>query len=237
MAERPVFKVNETKDGLIVEEIIEFEYFSGFSKEQKQKSINSLHAAANIKDIYKILEVSTKSSTPIGVLLSAFNLSFLSSENKKIYLESAFQGSKIYENNDGPHTDLYDLSPSDVKKDARIDREKKIIGFKFNDVLWNTEPKTAFYDWLYLNALNYNIANSDNPIYKEVLNYNAFTDIEFNPKKSINCQARSCALYVSLVKKDLLDIALESEKAFLDIISQDSFYKHKTEKPVQGELF
>ena len=103
--------------------------------------------------------------------------------------------------------------------------------------MWNTEPKTAFYDWLYLNALNYNIANSDNPIYKEVLNYNAFTDIEFNPKKSINCQARSCALYVSLVKKDLLDIALESEKAFLDIISHDSFYKHKTEKPVQGELF
>ena len=67
MAERPVFKVDETKDGLIVEEIIEFEYFSGFSKEQKQKSINSLHAAANVKDIYKILEVSTKSSTPIGV--------------------------------------------------------------------------------------------------------------------------------------------------------------------------
>ena len=118
-------------------------------------------------------------------MLSAFNLSFLSSENKKIYLESAFQGSKIYENNDGPHTDLYDLSPSDVKKDARIDREKKIIGFKFNDVLWNTEPKTAFYDWLYLNALNYNIANSDNPIYKEVLNYNAFTDIEFNPKNQL----------------------------------------------------
>ena len=62
-------------------------------------------------------------------------------------------------------------------------------------------------------------------IYKKILNYTAFTDIEFNPKKSINCQARSCALYVSLVKNELLDIALESEEAFLEIISKDSFYK------------
>ena len=28
--------------------------------------------------------------------------------------------------------------------------------------------------------------------------YDAFTDIEFNPNKSINCQARSCALFLAL---------------------------------------
>ena len=32
----------------------------------------------------------------------------------------------------------------------------------------------------------------------ELLTYRAFTDIEFNPDKSFNCQARSCALLVSL---------------------------------------
>ena len=77
----------------------------------------------------------------------------------------------------------------------------------------------------------------NNTIYKKILNYTAFTDIEFNPKKSINCQARSCALYVSLVKNKLLDIALESEEVFLEIISKDSFYKiEKKEDPEQEEL-
>ncbi len=224
MAQRPVFSVDETNKGLITEKLIEFEYFTGFSRSQKEKSISSLHKAASHKGINSILEVSTKSSSPVGVLLSAFNLSFLSSENKQIFLESVFQGSKIYENNDGPHTDLYNLSPSDVKKDERIDRNKKIIGFQFNNIFWNTEPKTAFYDWLYLNALKFNIENSGNHAYKEVLNYSSFTDIEFNHKKSINCQARSCALYVSLYQKKLLDKALANKESFLEILSKDPFY-------------
>ena len=32
--------------------------------------------------------------------------------------------------------------------------------------------------------------------------YEAFTDIEFNPKKSFNCQAYSVALYKSLLKRN-----------------------------------
>ena len=30
--------------------------------------------------------------------------------------------------------------------------------------------------------------------------YNAFTDIEYNPKKSINCQAQALAIGISLIK-------------------------------------
>jgi len=230
MAQRPIFSIDETNKGLITEELVEFEYFTGFSRSQKEKSINSLHKAGSHKGINSILEVSTKSSSKVGVLLSAFNLSFLSSENKEIFLESVFQGSKIYENNDGPHTDLYNMSPSDVKKDTRIDRNKQIIGFQYNNILWGTEPKTAFYDWLYLNALKFNIENSGDNTYKEVLNYCSFTDIEFNHKKSINCQARSCALYVSLQQKNLLDKALANKESFLTILSRDPFYNIRNEK-------
>ena len=32
-----------------------------------------------------------------------------------------------------------------------------------------------------------------------------FTDIEFNPEKSLNCQAYSAALYSSMVKNKILD--------------------------------
>ncbi|WP_438829865.1 DarT1-associated NADAR antitoxin family protein, partial [Staphylococcus ureilyticus] len=45
---------------------------------------------------------------------------------------------------------------------------------------------------------------------KEILEYEAFTDIEFNPKRSFNCQAEACAIYVSLVKRKKLQEALKS---------------------------
>ena len=237
MAVRPVFVVDESKNSLIKEMNIEFEFHNGMAISQKQKSIRSLHEAAKDVGVENILEVSTKSETELGNRLSAFNLSYFSNQmNKRISLEAAFQGSKVFEK-DGPHTDLYTKEPFEIKKDERIDREKRIIGFEFEGIKWQTEPKTAFYDWIYLKAVKSNIEDLNNTIYEKILNYTAFTDIEFNPKKSINCQARSCALYVSLFKNELLDIALESEEAFLEIISKDSFYKiEKKEDSDQEEL-
>lgn len=233
MAKRPIFISDTSSEKYISEVEVEFEFYNGFSLDQKQKSIKSLHEAAKSNGINDLLEVSTKSPNELGNLLSAFNLSFLDKNNKIVYLESIFQGSKVFENDDGPHKDLYRLFPQDVKKDSRIDRNKKITKFEYEGQIWESEPKTAFYDWIYLNALKFNIDNSNNPIYKKILNFSAFTDIEFNPKKSINCQARSCALFVSLYKKNKLEIALESKESFLDIISIDNFYK---KKPTQGTL-
>lgn len=233
MAKRPIFISDTSSEKYITEVEVEFEFYNGFSLDQKQKSIKSLHEAAKNNGINDLLEVSTKSPNELGNLLSAFNLSFLDKNNKIVYLESIFQGSKVFENDDGPHKDLYRLFPQDVKKDSRIDRNKKITKFEYEGQIWESEPKTAFYDWIYLNALKFNIDNSNNPIYKKILNFSAFTDIEFNPKKSINCQARSCALFVSLYKKDKLEIALESKESFLDTISIDNFYK---KRPTQGTL-
>ena len=237
MAIRPVFVVDEGKDSLIKEENIEFDFHNGMAISQKQKSIRSLHEAAKDAGVENILEVSTKSETELGNRLSAFNLSYFSNQmNKRISLEAAFQGSKVFET-DGPHTDLYTKEPFEIKKDERISREKRIIGFEFEDIKWQTEPKTAFYDWIYLKAVKSNIEELNNTIFMQILDYTAFTDIEFNPKKSINCQARSCALYVSLARKELLDIALESKESFLDILSKDVFYQiEKTNYPTQGEL-
>ena len=62
-----------------------------------------------------------------------------------------------------------------------------------------TEPKTAFYDWLYLTALRQNPERA-----AVLLEYDGFTDIEFNPQKSLNCQAKAAALYVSLCRNGLL---------------------------------
>ena len=50
-----------------------------------------------------------------------------------------------------------------------------------------------------------NTALLENPALTEtVLSYNAFTDIEFNPQKSLNCQAAAAARFVSLHRLGLL---------------------------------
>ena len=113
-----------------------------------------------------------------------------------------------------------------------------ITGFDFQGELWDNEPKTAFYDWLYINAVNQKLDNDTEFLFENISGYTAFTDIEFNPKKSLNCQARSCAVFVSLVRKNLLSIALESRESFLDILSDDPFYKvDNAPGAEQGELF
>lgn len=54
--------------------------------------------------------------------------------------------------------------------------------------------KTAFYDWLYIRA-----AIDTIPHVQSLLgDYTGFTDIEFNPEKSLACQARSCAILRTL---------------------------------------
>jgi hypothetical protein len=49
--------------------------------------------------------------------------------------------------------------------------------------------------------------------------YAGFTDIEFNPYRSIKCQARSCALFLALMKRGLLDEAVKSPPDFIRVLS------------------
>ncbi|MGL6114254.1 MAG: DarT1-associated NADAR antitoxin family protein [Cetobacterium sp.] len=214
MAKRPVF-ISKVNFKNFVDEIeIEFQWFPGFSISQKQKSIYSLHE--NFLKEYpnlKILEISTKSEESLGVKLSAFNL-MISVGDFKYSVESAFQGSKIFENG-GPYKELFKLSSLDAKRNEKLKISGELIGFEFYKTKWELEPKSLFYDWLYINAL---AKNQD--LAKEILNYDAFTDIEFNPKKSFNNQARAAALYVSLVRRGLLEKALENQISYKNIIQK-----------------
>jgi hypothetical protein len=101
-------------------------------------------------------------------------------------LECAFQGSKIFERG-GPYTDLYAADVRDAKRDPRLHSSGRLVGFNFENLCFPLEPKTAFYDWLYLNAL---LPHRD--WLTRLRRFVGFTDIEFNPARSINCQARSC---------------------------------------------
>ncbi|SFV58490.1 FIG01245625: hypothetical protein [hydrothermal vent metagenome] len=223
MANRPIFLSTNNLKQLFKEENIDFQFYNGFSVSQKLKSVKSLHQSANKLGFNNILEVSTKSNLKIGWALSAFNL-MVEFEDKQISVECAFQGSKVFEG-DIQYKDIYHKTSIEAKKDPRLRTSGNIIGFEFNGEFWENEPRTAFYDWLYINALY----SSNSNIINELSNYNIFSDIEFNPKKSINCQARTCAILVSLVKLDLFNDAISSKDKFIEIVYP--------KKLIQGKLF
>ncbi|HMA68414.1 MAG TPA: hypothetical protein VKN74_00950 [Candidatus Mcinerneyibacterium sp.] len=211
MANRPVFVVNKNDKPFVIEENIDFRWHPGFSKKQKRKSIRSLHNNFLNKSKYKdkkILEVSTKSESELGVKLSAFNLK-IDLSGHKVPVECIFQSSKVFEKG-GPYKDLLSKTPYEVKKDNRLRNSGSLVSFKLNDQEWPLEPKTLFYDWLYMQALDQN-----QELVNRVKKYDAFTDIEFNPKKSINCQAKSLALYLSLNNKGIIDDLLNDVDKYI----------------------
>lgn len=65
MAVRPVFVVS-LDERHCIHENVQFEYFSGFSDKQMQRSINSLHKKFAAKNAdKKILEISSKSEVEL----------------------------------------------------------------------------------------------------------------------------------------------------------------------------
>lgn len=210
MAVRPIFVPILFNPPGAEEKLIDFKWHPGMAKSQKQKSINELHSAAKKYGICKILEISSKSENELGISLSAFNLLITTKKNKNTFtVETAFQGSKVFTKG-GPYKDLFGLDSLSAKKDIRLKESGSLEKFEFFGQTFPLEPKTFFYDWLYINAL---IQNKD--LAEQVLSFDGFSDIEFNPKKSINCQAHAVALYVSLVKTSYLDETLSSPDNFL----------------------
>lgn len=200
MASRPVF-VPLKKAPYVDVFMPEFTWNGGFAVSQKQKNITALHEAHRRRfPDRKILEISSKSLQDLGVRLSAFNLKKnVPSLGKSVPVECVFQGGKIFRAG-GPYTDLYTGSPRDAKRDPRLKSSGMLHSFTFEGEVMPLIPRTAFYNWLYINAI------LENPAYAAALTeFDAFTDIEFNPDKSINCQAEAAAIFVSLSRLGLLE--------------------------------
>ena len=217
MANRPIYIIGNSST-LPVEQVnVDFKWFSGMSISQKQKSISSLHDSFSKQhSANKCLEVSSKSMDKLGIALSAFNLSFVL-KNSTISVECAFQGSKVFTNG-GPYTDLYTKSSKEAKKDERIKNSGSLEKFiSLSKEEWPLSPKTLFYDWIYLNALHLN-----QDLVQQLLSYDAFSDIEFNPKKSINSQAYSVALYLYLHNTSNLSI-LSSKDKYMKFMSKQTY--------------
>lgn len=215
MAERPIFMPALTGPLLVCTQTIEFQWFPGMALSQSRKSIASLHEAAKKRlRVDRVLEISSKSKDELGVRLSAFNLMIKTVRHEREFsLECAYQASKVFERG-GPFLDLLDARSIDAKRDPRLIQHGRLTKFRFFGVEWGLLPRTAFYDWLYINALH-----KQPELAAEVLLYRAFSDIAFNPERSINCQAYAAALYVSLHERGLLNEQLLRDKeTYLSVV-------------------
>lgn len=217
MAMRPVFIPQLNGKVSVQTRMIEFEWFPGFAVSQKQKSIDSLHrSVTDSLGIEHILEISSKSKDELGKNLSSFNLMISTKRHRMFSVESAYQSSKVFEYG-GPYLHLLDSSSLDAKREPKLRTSGNLCRFSFFGEEWDLEPKTAFYDWLYVNALSKN-----DKLASAITSFQAFTDIEFNPRKSFSCQAFSAALFVSLVAHGIRIGDLKSRNAFLDTVAYET---------------
>ena len=210
MAERPVF-VPCSAVPFVKEKLVTFRWHAGLARTQAQRSIIELHASAQAAGLGPLLEISSKGSDSVGIKLSAFNLTFKAPNGRRVTVESAYQGSKVFQNGDH-FPELYFATSRDAKLDERVKGRSDIGGFDYYGTPWPTQPTTAFYDWLYLQAL------AQNPDLMSVLGtYSGFTDIAFNPQKSSACQARCAAMCIGLTQNGLWTQVLSGQQDFLNV--------------------
>ena len=200
MAERPVFTA-EARVPYYHTANVEFAWNGGFAKVQKQKNITALHEAFQREyPECSVLEISSKSMQENGEALSAFFLKkYVRHLDRSVPVECIFQSSKVF-GKGGPYEELLTASPREAKKDERLRSSGSLVCFRFEGREYPLIPRTAFYDWIYMNAL---LENEE--LMETLLQYDAFTDIEFNPEKSLNCQAKAAAAFVGICRNGQME--------------------------------
>ncbi len=201
MAEKSVF-ISKTEYPFFEEAHVNIDWFGGFAMSQKRKCQIGLHQ--NFLKAYpdeKVLEISSTSLMSLGSRLSAMKLSKRTQKGLTT-VESAFQSSRIYSDGVrtvGPFPEYLFLAGRECKKLVKEASEGmhsyryEFDGLTFYAPAWHI---SQFYDYLYLNAI---LEPENEEVREQLLNegYTAFTDLA---TKSLNCQARSAAIFVGLVR-------------------------------------
>lgn len=214
---RPIFLPGSKEENYCKEVMVEFPWIRGLSPSQKRERSGKLKMAGREKlGVYPILEVSTSSTNVLGLSLSAFRLQRKIGD-KWCYLESLYQGSKVFEGG-GPYQDLYGKLPWEAKKDPRLYQSGKLVGFEFFEEEFPLEPNTYFYNWLYLSSLARAEREKVFVLFDSLSEFQGFCDIEFNPGRGINCQARCVAIFVGAYREGVFEEMMNGRETFLNIL-------------------
>ena len=190
------------------------------------KMANSAALAENYCKGYpnaRVLEISTKSSIPLGIKLSAMNLDVTvgigEGEARRLVtakVESLYQGSKVFEQS-GVHSEWYELRSWDAKKEAgQLHKAERLVGFSFDGKDYPPRDGSLFYNWLYIRGLT-SIKNTE--LRKELLEggWNAFTDIESRTGQYA-CQAEGASIFLALAKSGQIGVLMDFDK-FRDAVN------------------
>lgn len=208
VAQRLVFFLD--KENNFKQKEYEFKWYPGFAKTQLQKSIKALHECFLSEFPNKrVLEVSSASNDEIARALSAMNLQVMTSHGKYT-VEQLFQAGKIFREA-GSQEKLLNLSSQEAKKhNKETNQHDELVRFEMFGAIFPLEPRTYFYNWIYMKALH-----QHPELISKIAEYDAFTDIFFNSEKAINCQAQACSIYVSLLRRGMLEETLANRENFL----------------------
>lgn len=242
MATRIYFKAN--KNGVEIKEIDFTFYSGLAPNQKKKSRDSMHKSILRKELNGKILEVSTKSDDEFGKKLSAFNLildnrpfecafqeakrfEIRDSVITNIELDTKDKGKIAMDISDRLICDngAYYLEPKNdnprelrtlLKAFMKANKNAKLSHFVYKGEMFEINAGVAnsesyFYDFLYFKALGENFSQSE---IKQILQYDIFTDIEFNHKVSINCQARSCALYHYALSNNKVEFYMESREKF-----------------------
>ena len=176
MAIRPLFISTGDMEEPFVKEDISFEWVKGMSYSQKCKRRDSL--ASEISKLYDIKRW----------------LEISTKSDKEI-------GIKLSALNLVLNTSTGCDSVENIYQNSKVFEDGKITSFKYNDCVFENYPTGMFYDYIYMYAI---LQNRD--LINQFIQYDIFSDIEFNPKKSINTQARAAAIFKTLYDNHSLGI-------------------------------
>ena len=219
MATRPVF-IPIYRTPYVATQIIDFSWVMGMAKSQARKRVIELHNAANKEQLSNILEISTASNTTLGISLSAFNLpvtiNFGPENEPNIQthsVETIYQSSKVGQyggNKVGPHPEWLGLTGKEVKSKIKGTKMDSISLYRYGQNAWPPAPSESFFTWLYINGLM-----QQDGLIEKLAQYDGFTDIYFNPKKTTNCQARAAAQAVSMYKIGKIETIMTTRASYL----------------------
>lgn len=218
------------------EHAVEFVWHKGMALQQRQRSVASMHEAiSRTTPNAATLEVSTRAvDYDLGKALSAFNLMLRGYPVENVFQSAKVTtdgGPYSDILNLSPVEAKRDcrIQTRDSKADCQTNGvryqgksffdadsgvcpacqsrpHRQLAAFKSRNFIWGLEPRSHFYDALYITAV---LEPANKALARRVADHDTFTDIAFNQKVPyaevgpFNCQARSCAIVTTLSRSGL----------------------------------
>ena len=168
----------------------------------------------------KVLEISSKSPQRLGSELRGSRLMLTTPYNEISSVDRIYLSSQKFSYG-GPFHSFLQLKEADIYQTLAAIKLGKLQRFEYGNLRWPAQEARLFYNWLYLKALYEKEGG-----YEDVLNYNAFSDVQANEWDPFSySQAQSAALFVLLHEHQLLHQAMKSPNHFRNIVRRVSVVK------------